>query len=81
MPTYRQDWERRHGAGGPRWEDVEPAYQFAYTNYHDPAYQNLTWTDAEPRLRPAWEMRYPDRPWSRARMYVQDEWDHLRGTT
>ncbi len=29
--TYRQDFDRRYGATGARWEEAEPAYHYGHT--------------------------------------------------
>lgn len=79
MPTYRQDWQNRFGTSGMTWQQVEPAYQFGYTNFYNPAYQNMTWTQASPRLQQEWQTRYPNSPWDKVKNFVESEWDHLRG--
>ena len=73
-PSYRQEWERRHGASGRRWEDVEPGYRYGHEMAGDPRYHGREWADAESDLRSG----YSD--WSRRQNYRSEEgaWDRIK---
>jgi uncharacterized protein (TIGR02271 family) len=73
-PTHRQEWERRYGSSGMRWDDVEPYRRYGYEMANDPRYHDRDWNDLEPELRSG----YSD--WSRRYNYRSDEsgWDRFR---
>jgi uncharacterized protein (TIGR02271 family) len=73
-PTFRQDWERRYGSSGRRWQDVEPYRRYGYEMAHDPRYRDRDWNEIEPELRTG----YGD--WSRRYNYRHDEsaWDEFK---
>ncbi len=88
---YQQDWERRVGASGGRWEDVEPGYRYTHEMRNDPHYREREWDEAEPDLRSGygeWSRRSGHRAagdadnddaWERLRDDVRAAWEQSRG--
>ena len=83
---YRQDWERRHGTSGRRWEDVEPGYRYSHEMANDPRYQDREWDEVEPELRSGYgkwsqERGYrtgDDSAWERLKENVRETWGERR---
>jgi len=73
-PTYQQEWQRRYGSSGMRWQDVEPYRRYSYEMAHDQRYQGRDWATVEPELR----RNYGE--WSRRQGYRSDEsaWDRFK---
>jgi uncharacterized protein (TIGR02271 family) len=73
-PHYRQEWERRHGTSGGRWEEYEPGYRYGHEMANDPRYRDRQWSEMEPSLRTDYE------DWSRRNHYAYepDAWDRIR---
>jgi uncharacterized protein (TIGR02271 family) len=76
-PRFRQQWERRSGSTGERWEEAEPYHHYGYEMANDPRYHGRNWDEIEPELR----SNYAD--WSRRKNYRYDEndWDRYRQST
>lgn len=86
-PTYRQEWERRYGTSGMRWQDVEPYRRYSYEMANDPRYQGRDWSDAESDLRTnygEWSRRngyrYDENAWDRFKDQVRSAWEETRDT-
>jgi hypothetical protein len=84
-PTYRQDWERRYGASGLHWDNVEPYRRYSYEVAHEPRYRGRDWSEVEPELRTGyanWARRRGYRPdesaWERFRDNVREAWLETR---
>lgn len=73
-PTYREQWERRGGGSGGRWEDVEPAYRYGHERRQEPKFQGRRWEEAEPELKSDFVL------WVREEGYTCDDstWDRAR---
>ena len=83
--TYRQDFDRRYGATGARWEEAEPGYRYGHAVAADARYQGRSWDEIELPLRTAytsWAQQQGYRPeevdWDRQRRYVRDAWEASR---
>jgi len=85
QPTYRQDFEQRHGASGRSWQEVEPVYRFGHEMRSDPRFASGSWDEAEPQLRVIYvtwrrEAGYgdddgdDDTAWSRSRDHMREVW-------
>lgn len=86
-PTYRQDWERRYGSSGRRWQDVEPYRRYGYEMANDPRYRDRDWNDVESSLRtdyPDWSRRYnytyDESAWDRMKDNIREAWQEARAT-
>jgi uncharacterized protein (TIGR02271 family) len=85
---YRQDWERRQGTSGGRWEDVEPGYRYSHEMSEDPRYKGREWDEVEPELRSGYrtwsqERGYrstgdDDSAWERLKENVRETWERGR---
>jgi uncharacterized protein (TIGR02271 family) len=76
---YQRRWQERYGSTGQRWEDAEPAYRYGYEMRDRPEYRGRGWNDVEPDFQRDWKQRYPDTPWERAKEFVRDTWENVRG--
>jgi hypothetical protein len=74
QPAYRATWEQRHAAEGRVWDDVAPAYQFAYAAQRSPSYRGQSFATAESSLRRDWDLHGTSMPWDGVRAYVQEVW-------
>jgi hypothetical protein len=87
-PTYRQQWEQRHGASGGRWEDAEPYHRYGYEMAHDARYRDRDWNEVEPSLRTDYadwsrrnNYRADESGWERFKDSVRDSWQGARAKT
>lgn len=85
-PRYQQDWERRHGASGQRWTEVEPVYRCVYELSQEPRFRGRSFTEVEPELRVSyavWAERngypYDAAAWDRQRATVEEAWESMCG--
>jgi hypothetical protein len=74
QPQFRARWETRQGIQGRLWEDVEPAYQFAYARYRSPEYLGHPFPDVEAALQRDWESHGSGASWEQVRPDVEDAW-------
>ena len=63
-PTYRQEWQRKYGTSGGRWEEYEPGYRYGYEMANDPRYRGRGWNETESGLRSDYE------DWARRNHYT-----------
>lgn len=77
-PHFRSGWERREGIQGQVWEDVAPAYQFAYARYRSSEYVGKSFADVELALRRDWDSHGSSASWDQVRPYVQELWQTVR---
>lgn len=80
--TYQQNFDRRYGSAGSRWEEAEPAYRYGHAMAADPRYQGRSWEEVELPLRTdyrSWLPRHGYRPeeehWDHQRRYVREAWE------
>lgn len=78
QPYFRSRWEAREGIEGWVWEDVEPAFQFAYARYRSPEYVGRPFSDVELSLGRDWDSHGSSARWAQVRAYVEDVWTTLQ---
>ncbi len=76
---YRSDFQRNYGAGGGRYEDYQPAYQYGNTIANDPRYKGRSWDEIEPSLRSEYSSKYPNSTWEKMKNSVRYGWDRVTG--
>jgi uncharacterized protein (TIGR02271 family) len=84
-PLYQQEWQRKYGSSGGRWEQYEPGYRYGYEMANDPRYRGRQWTETEPSLRSDYEdwarrNHYTAEPnaWDRMKENVREAWESTR---
>jgi hypothetical protein len=67
-------------AGGGAYDRARPAYVFGHVAASEPELAGLTFDEAEPALRAAWndELRARAGDWEQARRHVLDAYGHAR---
>src|SRR5262245_46019964 len=73
-PRYESRWRERYGTTG-RFEDYEPAYEYAFEMRSDPRYGGRNWAEVEPEFRRDWEGRHHDKPWDRFGRNIREAWE------
>jgi uncharacterized protein (TIGR02271 family) len=82
-PGFQQHFaQRQPQAGGRRWEEAEPNYQYGYMAARNNQYQGRQFEDVEPDLRSDYQRRFgaSDDPsgWERLRAEVREGWERAR---
>jgi len=84
-PTYRQEWQRKYGTSGGRWEEYEPGYRYGYEMANDPRYHGRQWSETEPSLRADYEdwarrnhYAYEPSAWDRMKENAREAWEGAR---
>ena len=84
-PRYRQEWQRKYGTSGGRWEEYEPGYRYGYEMANDPRYRDRQWSEMEPSLRTDYEdwsrrnhYTYEPNAWDRLKENVREAWEGAR---
>jgi hypothetical protein len=65
-------------AGGPFWEEIEPAFQFGWVMACDPALVDHAWAEVETRLADRWfwpQSASEEMAWDQVRDAVHLAWD------
>ncbi len=73
---YRSHFDAHYADEGARWEDYEPAYRYGFQMRADHRYLGRDWTQVEPELRDAWELRESG-PWERFKAAVRHGWERM----
>lgn len=73
---YRSHFDAHYADDGGRWEDYEPAYRYGFQMRADHRYLGRDWSQVEPDLRDAWELRETG-PWDRFKAAVRHGWERM----
>lgn len=73
---YRSHFDTHYANDSARWEDYEPAYRYGFQMRADHRYLGRDWSQVEPELRDAWELREGG-PWDRFKAAVRHGWERM----
>jgi uncharacterized protein (TIGR02271 family) len=76
---YRSHWKSKYGAGGGRYEDFAPAYEYGARIAADERYRGHRFSDMEPDIERDWGSRNLGHPWAKVKDAVRYGWERVIG--
>ena len=71
-PELRREYESSSKKGGRKWEEVSPAYRYAWESYDRPEYRGRAWDEARTGLQKGWT---GGGKWSDYEPYAKNAWE------
>jgi len=75
-PEFRREYESSSKKGVYKWEDVSPAYRYAWESYDRPEYRGRAWDEARAGLQKGWS---GGGRWSDYEPYARNAWERRAG--
>ena len=74
---YRSHWTAKYGAGGGRYEDFAPAYEYGARIAAVERYRGHRFSDMEPDIECDWTARNIGHPWAKVKESVRYAWERV----
>jgi hypothetical protein len=74
---YEMLWAQHYGTSEATWEQMAPAYRYAWQAANQPGYRGRPWSEVEALLQADWDATPRGLDWSTAAGPIRDVWEDV----